>query len=329
MEKPNNQQIPIINSLRGIAALSVVFYHFICKTVDYIESEYMLDIFHYGQKGVQLFFIISGIVIPLSMINSNYKLKNFGKFITKRFVRIEPPYLVAVAIGIFYLYIRNLIPGTVDVDISPGIVEILLHIGYLVPFFESADWINPVFWTLAVEFQYYLALALFIPLAISGKIIYRITFYLIFLAAIFLPVSMAFVPFWAAYFMVGIVYAFYIKNLIGKYELSILYCLLSVLIYWHHGIVDLGIAAGAIGLIHFLPNFKSGLTLFLGKISYSLYLLHSIIGAAFVNYLSHSFTSNLGKFLVISGGIIISVGSAYLMYRIIEKPSQNLSKKIK
>lgn len=309
--------------------MSVVLYHFICKTIDYVESKTLLDIFHYGHKGVQLFFIISGIVIPLSMIKSNYQFKLFGKFMAKRFVRIEPPYIVAMGIGIFYLIIRNYIPGTADIDLTPTFLEIILHFGYLIPFFEGADWINPAFWTLAVEFQYYLALALLIPLVLKKSLIYRIGFYVIFISAVFLPISKHFLPFWGAYFMVGITYAFYITKLIGKTELFLLYIVLSGIILWKQGAFDLGLAAAAITAIHYFPHFKTKITLFLGKISYSLYLVHSIFGAAFVNYLSHHFKSPMGKFLVISGGIIISIVSAYVMYRLIEKPSQRISKKIK
>ena len=62
------KEISVINTLRGIAALVVCLYHFVCTTTDYIESQIILDIFSFGKKGVQIFFIISGIVIPLSML---------------------------------------------------------------------------------------------------------------------------------------------------------------------------------------------------------------------------------------------------------------------
>ncbi|NQY08622.1 MAG: hypothetical protein HRT71_03805 [Flavobacteriales bacterium] len=72
--KKNPNQILIINSLRGIAAIVVCLFHFVVRTTDYVQNETVLDVFLFGHKGVQLFFIISGIVIPLSMINSNYRV---------------------------------------------------------------------------------------------------------------------------------------------------------------------------------------------------------------------------------------------------------------
>lgn len=62
MKKKSNQ-ILIINSLRGLAALVFCSYHFVCITIGYIESEIILEVFHFGGKGVQIFFIISGISI--------------------------------------------------------------------------------------------------------------------------------------------------------------------------------------------------------------------------------------------------------------------------
>ena len=234
-------QILIINSLRGLAATAVCFYHFVYTTVDFIENETVRSIFYFGHKGVELFFIISGIVIPLSLINSNYSLRNWKNFMLKRFIRIEPPYLVAVAIGFTLLVLRNYVPGTVSADLIPSAKEVVLHLGYLIPFFENTRWINDVFWTLAI---------------------------------------------------------------------------------------DLGIAFVTILVIHYFSSFKTKLTLFLGKISYSFYLLHAIIGASFVNYLSHHVSGGFQKVLLIIAGFVISLGSAFLLYRFVEKPSHNWAKKI-
>ncbi|MFT4601098.1 MAG: peptidoglycan/LPS O-acetylase OafA/YrhL [Arenicella sp.] len=324
-----SDHIDIINSLRGIAALSVVLYHFVVTTIDFVQNETVKDVFHYGSRGVQLFFIISGIVIPLSLLNSGYTLKNSWTFIKKRFVRIEPPYLVAVAVGILYLIVRNYIPGTTEIDMTPSFTEIILHLGYLIPFVEGAEWINPVFWTLAVEFQYYLALALLFPLILSKKTTLRLLFYAIFIGVSFIPIGTHFFPYWASYFMVGITYVLFKKEFVGLAEYAILSVVLGAVIIYHQNLVDFGIALGAICLIHFVPKFKWKPTLFLGKISYSLYLLHSMIGSALVNYLSHIYRSPIQQFLVIAAGVMVSILSAYVMYRLIEKPTHAFARKIK
>jgi peptidoglycan/LPS O-acetylase OafA/YrhL len=80
-------------------------------------------------------------------------------------------------------------------------------------------------------------------------------------------------------------------------------------------------------MIHFFAQAETKISLFIGKISYSLYLLHAMIGAAFINYLSHIYTANYQKVLLVIGGYAISVGAAYLLYRLIEKPSHNFAKR--
>lgn len=323
----NKDHILIINSLRGLAATAVCFYHFVYTTLDYVDSEILLNIFQYGKRGVQLFFIISGIVIPLSMIKSDYSYKNWKTFILKRFIRIEPPYLVAVFIGIAYLVLRNFIPGAAEVDLTPSITEIILHLGYLIPFFENMDWVNPVFWTLAVEFQYYIALSLLFPL-LKGKLAGRILFYGLFIGGGFFALPYDFFPHWSPYFLVGISYILWKKEVIQNIEFGVLCLVLAPVIYYLLGAVDLGIAFVALLLIHYFASFKTKLTLFLGEISYSLYLLHSIIGAAFINFMSHRFTLPYQKFLVIMIGFGISVLSAWLLYRFVEKPTHKYAKKL-
>ena len=324
-----SSHIPVIDSFRGLAASLVCFYHFVYTTIDYIQTDWILEIFHHGKRGVQLFFIISGIVIPLSLIKSKYKLNNWWPFIMKRFIRIEPPYLAAILVGIIYLIVRNYIPGSASIDLTPSLLEIILHLGYLIPFFEETNWINPVFWTLAVEFQYYLVLSLIFPMAISGKVTFRLVFYSIMIGLGFIGASNSFFPYWAPYFLVGIIYILYKSEKIKIIEFSILATVMSPILLYKYGIIDYGIAAITILIIHFLPTLKSNLMMFLGKISYSLYLLHSILGAAFINFMSHRFTEPYQKFLVISTGFLISVLSAYLFYVFIEKPSHKYARKIK
>jgi proteic killer suppression protein len=98
-----NLNVPILDSLRAFAALSVCLFHFVCTTTDYIKTQWILDIFSVGSYGVQLFFVISGFVIPWSMYNANFKINHFFKFALKRFSRLEPPYIASLFFAIFIL----------------------------------------------------------------------------------------------------------------------------------------------------------------------------------------------------------------------------------
>ena len=329
MKEIGDKGIPVIDSLRGLAATSVCLYHFVCTTTGYILNQPVLDIFYFGKRGVEMFFVISGIVIPLSMMSGNYTYKLFPVFIAKRFTRIEPPYLASIIVAIIYLYVRNFIPGSAPVDMVPTLRTVLLHIGYLIPFFHNVDWINSVYWTLGIEFQYYLFLALAFPLMIHSKFYVRIIFYALCILPSLLNISSGLYPHWGSLFLLGICYVLMLKKIIDTKEFWIVSILSATALVFKLGWVDLIVAIITLLIIHFAPMFTSKFGKFMGKISYSLYLLHSIVGAAFINFMSHRFNQSYQKPIVILIGLGISILSAYLFYLFIEKPSQQLSKKIK
>lgn len=330
LKKTNSDQIPVIDTLRGVAALSVCLFHFVTTTTAFISNSYIHSVFSFGKYGVQMFFIISGIVIPLSMINAGYNYSSGLKFIARRFLRIEPPYLMSIGIALIYLTIRNYIPSSSNIDLRPSAKEVLLHLGYLIPFVKGSNWINPPYWTLAVEFQYYIFLTIFFPLVLRSMFLLRIIFYTVLIIPSFFYLGGSdFFPFWGVYFLLGIVYVLYYRKIISFSEYAVITVLAEIITGIYCGVTDVFVSVITLSIIHFFPSYTSVLGRFFGKISYSLYLLHSIIGAAFVNFMAHRVQGCIQKTLVVCGGIALSVLSAYLMYKLVEKPSQNLARKIK
>jgi len=321
--------IPVIDLLRGVASCSVCLFHFICTTKFFITGALVLSIFQFGHYGVHMFFVISGMVIPLSMIKGNYEYKAWPKFLWKRFIRIEPPYIAAVLIGTAFLFLRNHVAGTVSLDQRPSVQTLLLHIGYLVPFHPSTAWINPVFWTLAIEFQYYLVLSLLFPLALSAGLVSRLLFYIVFLAGCFFSISFDFLPAWMPLFLLGILYILWFSEKISSLEYWLVTIPAMVLVYWKIDGASLIVGIGTLGIVHFFKNHTDSVSKFFGNISYSLYLLHAIVGAAFINYLSHGVHTVWQKGMIVLGGLVVSVTSAYVLNKFIEKPSQKLSSKVK
>src|ERR1700753_2190264 len=151
--------VSIVTKLRGFAALSVFLFHLVCVTHNYVASGWVFQVFSYGKYGVQFFFVISGFVITYSMVKGNYHIKDFLTFLKKRVIRIEPPYLVVLLLTVLFLIVRNKTGmGVAKADL-PSIPQVLLHIGYLIPF-SNYGWLSIVFWTLAIEFQFYLLFSL-------------------------------------------------------------------------------------------------------------------------------------------------------------------------
>lgn len=282
--------------------------------------------FHWGAKGVHVFFIISGMVIPLSMLRGHYRYQSFKVFLYKRVTRIEPPYLAAMAIGLCYLYIRKFVPGSAPME-DFTLKEIGLHLGYLIPFVEDTRWINQGFWTLAIEFQYYLFLALAFPL-VHHRIGRWVFYALMILPSIWIP-SNAFLMGWSAYFLIGLSYILFREKKISGKEFVGVQLLTALGVLSALRPEDLIIAWLTLGAVHVFTRWENRITLYLGNISYSLYLLHSVIGAAVINFLSHRYTASWQKPLVIGLGVACTLVACHYFYRWVEKPSQQWSKKWK
>lgn len=319
--------IPVLDSLRGFAATSVCLYHFVCTTTDYVQDQSVLKFFSYGENGVHLFFVISGFIIPWSMYRAGYKIKNFFTFLWKRLLRLEPPYLISVVAAILLLVLRlHFYGSTGKGDLS--VERILLHIGYFVPFFDNHRlWINQVYWTLAIEFQYYLFMALlFIPL-VTGNIVARVIIYASFIGLSFSQ-SHAFLPFWLPVFGIGILLFLDNINRITKPEFYIAVASMFAVVIWkmHFG-AFLFTSFGFI-MIYKFKNISTTLGNFLGHISYSFYLFHPLIGGTIINVLSHKYNTPFEKIMVFTVGFILTVFGSYIMYLLVEKWSRVLSKKI-
>ena len=91
-----------IDGLRGIAALLVMVYHF-DMAPDAIREVYRpllpmpIDfLITNGWFGVDIFFVISGLVIAHSVGDSLVTPRYFANFALRRSIRIDPPYWVAL-----------------------------------------------------------------------------------------------------------------------------------------------------------------------------------------------------------------------------------------
>jgi peptidoglycan/LPS O-acetylase OafA/YrhL len=323
-----NNQIEVIIGLRGLAAMMVVLFHFVVKTVDFVHDPAVIGVFGKGDLGVQIFFVISGIVIPFSLIKAAYSYDKLGTFLWKRCLRIEPPYLVAVLMAFAYVYVRQWLPGTTPSDYKPGAWDLVMHVGYLVPFIEGARWLNEVFWTLAIEFQYYILIALSMPLILKPHWYFRWAFFALFAVSSYLPWGDRQLLFWSPLFLCGILLALKYQDrmLLREYILATALCLILV---WHKMGFDHFMAAFfTLSVIWMIPTFRSKVTDFFGSISYSLYLVHTLTGGAVVNVLSHKVSGAGAKIAVVLVGVSVAVGCAYLFYRWIERPAQKWSQRV-
>lgn len=322
--------IPVLDNLRAIAAWSVCLFHFVCTTKEFVSGQSLVyAIFYHGQYGVHLFFIISGMVIPWSMAKASYRLKDIGRFLLKRLVRLEPPYLFSIILVLAVLYLRRYAPGYDGVDRDVSGRQVLLHLGYLVPFFRDVTWLNNVYWTLAIEFQYYLTIALLYFMFVSSRLLLRVLGYGLLLAMPLVPVSSGFLPFWLPLFGVGIILFLYKTGRIRATETLLGALAMIVHLWFFNSPVTACVAAATAASIHFLFSRSNQALAFLGQFSYSVYLIHPVLGASFINVFSHHVSGSFAKFMLVAGGVLITLAGSYLMYLLVEKPSRKLSSGIR
>lgn len=95
MTQTNNTRLLRIDGLRGWAILGVILIH----TCQVISDHQMLNLIISGQYGVQLFFLISGFIIAYTVNKNNFNIQDFY---IKRFFRLAPLYYLFLA-GCFFL----------------------------------------------------------------------------------------------------------------------------------------------------------------------------------------------------------------------------------
>jgi peptidoglycan/LPS O-acetylase OafA/YrhL len=318
------KRIGIIHKLRGIAALMVFLFHLIYLSDNFYNFFNIQDIFVYGKNGIHIFFVISGFVIVHSLTAGRYNLVKWKSFILKRLIRLEPPYLIALFLTFAYLITRSLIKAP-DND-TPDLTQLFLHIGYLIPFTDY-KWLSIVFWSLAVEFQFYFLISITYPLLIKYPLT-RWAVFITFWALHFIFPTMEFF-YWSLVFVPGMQLALYKHKIINRIEFIISFISLPILIFFNYDAEVFSFTLLTFLLIYFSRDLKSAIFDFFGNISYSLYLVHMLILIPLLNIGIRYFNSNSGRVFMFISTVSAVIFCAYLLYRYVEMPSKQYASSLK
>jgi peptidoglycan/LPS O-acetylase OafA/YrhL len=145
------QRIPELDGVRAVAILSVLIHH---AFYGYPNAPGVLDslpkVFTFvvsrGWLGVDLFFVLSGLLIGGILLDAKSKPRFFTNFYGRRALRILPVYLVVLAVcWLFYRGYNGFFL------LSLGMLANLTHL-----FHVPAPHGPGVFWSLAIEEQFYL-----------------------------------------------------------------------------------------------------------------------------------------------------------------------------
>ncbi|AMX03047.1 acyltransferase family protein [Microbulbifer thermotolerans] len=337
-----------LDALRGIAALLVVWQHsselFVRNPRIAQHGTALADIastVDFGRIGVICFFLISGFVIPYSLSETESSLKRFA---IRRFFRLYPPYWISLLAAIVF---------TVFVDnshLSTG--TIVANITMLQGLFGYEN-IQGLYWTLTIELIFYCLVALLFamkllnrPAALLLACLSNLFIFVVWqLAGKFmpqltnLPSPITYTPFCLAVMFCGALirhtyinrsdYHYTILGVFTVFSLPLAVLTLGLL---GHNLVNNPARFGLshlIALVVFLGGLLMRKTpprqfLYLGLISYSVYLFHPIA----IKVLDWSIQQqwglplanlSLGFYIFIT--TLFAIAISHLIYQVIERPS--------
>lgn len=344
-------RIQSIDGLRGVAALLVVLFH-LHEAVSRTATDWLwppIDwIARNGAKGVDIFFVISGFVIAMSVSKGTPTTGYFGRFILRRSVRLDPPYWSAILLEVALMFATLRFFPEYPVTL-PSWAQLLSHVFYLQDLLGYGN-IVISFWTLCYEIQFYaffvglLVVRHYLPAMLqSARVatafaggLFLLSLWVRFVAAGVAPHGL-FIDRWYQFFIGTLTY-FAIADRGRSKALYLSWVALAAVVIAMSAspilLLPIPVSAWLLLAAHDERWGRplSGRPLqFLGAISYSLYLYHASVGWRFVSLFQKLLPGQWNSataIAVYAAGIVVSVLFSALMWRIIERPFLRYSQKI-
>lgn len=187
-----------LDSLRGLAALSVFFVHIIGKNavnnplVDFLKRTPLGIVFN-GGAAVMFFFVLSGFVLSLPFVNNEKPLK-LTAFYIKRVFRIYPALLSAIVVSVLlkaFVYDKFITAPIPDIHSGEWggfwnwhwdkehLQELIKTLVLIGPEFNF-NLLDPPIWSLVIEMKISILLPFFIMIiARSSKVLNIIFLFII------------------------------------------------------------------------------------------------------------------------------------------------------
>jgi len=340
--RQTNRRLYELDGLRALAILIVMAFHFFQRFPTYYPyGDEILSFARYGYLGVDLFFVISGFVIALSIQNANGVLH----FAYKRWTRLWPAMFVC---SVMTFLVMHLISTDFTAFRRTGFESFLPSLTFTDPSVWSRfapdakfQYIDGAYWSLFVEVRFYFWAAVIGSISKSDQFGRNAV---LFFAAAFAAyqlaqgfgyegieatLSLLFFPQYLHLFCAGILFCdawngknprffypaigicfvvtFYLSDNVAQTIITFVWFILfSVLIY----------APSYLALFRFRP------LVWIGVISYPLYLLHQNIGVALIS-LAPAGWDNVAYLVLVSGVSTLLFLLASVLHFWVEKPIQN------
>ncbi len=317
VDPAQKSRIATLDSLRGLAILLVLLAHYLAPRLDYSGPGYLVSTF--GGGGVLLFFILSGYLITKTRQNLDA-----GTFLARRLWKLFPAYLGACFLAIFLIYLTG--------KSLPSLRELACNFTMTQDVFGQPMF-STVFWTLLIEIKFYFLMALFgtlIPMIPSSVVV---LFFFSCNALLYFTYGRGsnLLGFFPVFFIGVAMYRLESKGwkIKESWDLIAVTFLTStgILLFQIENHISNAIFCilwAAIGILVMKLKWQSVLLNKLGKISYSLYLYHTILGYFLFNWIRLYFHVNSWVALVLAIPIVLLASN--LSFCIVESPCVSLGR---
>ena len=320
------KRLGFIDGLRGLGASMVVLYHLGQRT--------SLDpVTHYGYLGVAIFFVLSGFVIAMTINDRTITWSFAGRFAARRSVRLDPVYWFSIALAIVLGLLATQLGHPHPM---PSITDVITHVFYLQDLVGITP-ISSVFWTLCLEIQFYLFLLCLLWLRQFIQDYFPVVVLMTILISLLELTNLTdisptglFLPYWGA-FALGATLYWTVSDqqnlywLFGGMLITMPFCLGDHADWIAVSLLTTMLIAAAYLFDKMGQWLCDPVMQCLGKISYSLYLMHPLIG-----WTAQSFALQyVNPYIAFGIGISASLFSAWIVYYCIERPSVRLSRHVK
>ena len=303
-----------IQALRGLGAVAVVISHVL--TLNPLVN------FRAGAAGVDLFFVISGIVMALSIREG----VNARSFFLRRVVRVVPLYWFMTGLTVLYVYVAH--SGSVV-----GTEVILRSLLFLRPVDGSMPLLYPG-WSLNYEMLFYTTLTVFIffgkyclPLAIGLFLLLGSLSSIEYFNAIY------FIKYYLLEFSIGLIIGCGFKQKIQiNTKVGYIFISISLILFaFHNHFQSSGFVAWGIPSVLMIVGFyafddgellKSKIVQEIGDASYSIYLVHP-----FVIWACERIPKEGRGWSILVIAILLSIIFGIVVHRWVEKPLLKFSLK--
>ena len=343
-----------VDAIRGLACVAVVLRHLGFPASSHaglalLFPAWLMSFHTLCAAGVYAFFVLSGFVIAHSLRANALDGRSVGNFILRRQVRLDPVYWVAMLLGLLAGALHSSVPN------------FFINALYLQGLLNKKQIIGPS-WTLCLEIQFYLV---FIAVLVAGRFARRMTegnnattvsvglLFVTGLLSLGLKLSHVFfaaifISYWH-YFVLGVLSYYAVKGVVslrayygflGAFFVALVFSPLDKIADFgtQHSLALASMLVAlltAISLVYAALNGRmekwgnTPILQYLGRISYTLYLTHTLVIYMVTSRLSTYANEKWPSLGVYALCIAVSIGIAHVLHLLVERPTMKWASRLK